>query len=77
MYPIAKTDGTGATRSLLGHCLDVALAAQFILSSPILKERVSRVAGVEISDVHIARLAVLAGHSEEPLLLLLPILAAS
>ncbi len=61
MYPIAKTDSSGATRSLLGHCLDVALAAQYIISSPILNARISRVAGVEINDVHIARLAVLAG----------------
>jgi CRISPR-associated endonuclease/helicase Cas3 len=59
--PIAKTDSTGATRSLVAHCVDVALSAKAIVSKPVLRARLSHAAGIALEDVHAERLAVLAG----------------
>ena len=62
MNAIAKRDReTGETRSLIGHSLDVALAARQLLQSPALTARLSNAAGIELIDSHLARLTVLAG----------------
>lgn len=62
MNAIAKRDReTGETRSLIGHSLDVALAARQLLQSPALTARLSHAAGIELTDIHLARLTVLAG----------------
>jgi CRISPR-associated endonuclease/helicase Cas3 len=58
---IAKTDRTGATRSLVGHSLDVAQAAQNILSTGVTRARLSSLAGFPLTEVHIDRLSVLVG----------------
>jgi CRISPR-associated endonuclease/helicase Cas3 len=62
MAAIAKTDReTGATRSLIGHSLDVAHCVHAMLSRGASRERLGAAAGLELNDVHVARLSVLAG----------------
>ncbi len=58
---IAKTNSSGATRSLIGHSLDVAYAAQTILSTGVSRARLSTLAGISLTDVHVDRLSVLVG----------------
>jgi CRISPR-associated endonuclease/helicase Cas3 len=58
---IAKTDGSGATRSLIGHSLDVAYAAHKILTTGVTRARLSTLAGFPLTDLHIDRLSVLVG----------------
>jgi CRISPR-associated endonuclease/helicase Cas3 len=59
---IAKTDReTGARRSLIGHSLDVALAASCLLSAGVLKDRLAVACGHALTATHLARLAYLAG----------------
>src|SRR5271165_6471118 len=60
MTAIAKSNPTG-TRSLVGHSLDVAFAAQKILSTGVTRARLSRLAGFPLTDVHVDRLSVLVG----------------
>ena len=60
MTAIAKTDRGGATRSLVGHSLDVRYAAQ---RNPLDRgdaRRLSTLAGFPL-DVHVDRLSVLVG----------------
>ncbi len=61
MAAIAKTNPTGATRSLVGHSLDVAYAAQKILSTGVTRDRLSTLAGFPLTGVHVDRLSVLVG----------------
>jgi CRISPR-associated endonuclease/helicase Cas3 len=62
MTAIAKTDReTGATRSLIGHSLDVAHCVHEMLNRGVARGRMSIASGIELTDVHAARLAVLAG----------------
>lgn len=59
--PWAKTNSTGETRSVIEHCLDVAHTVDSLLSREIECRRLGSAFGVKLSDVHISRLAVLAG----------------
>jgi CRISPR-associated endonuclease/helicase Cas3 len=59
--PLAKTDSSGAGRSVIAHCLDVALAARAIVRTPVLRCRLSVAANRALTEVHGERLAVLAG----------------
>jgi CRISPR/Cas system-associated endonuclease Cas3-HD len=62
MTAIAKTDrGTGATRSLIGHSLDVAHCVDVMLTRGVARSRLAIAAGIPLNDVHAARLAVLVG----------------
>jgi CRISPR-associated endonuclease/helicase Cas3 len=62
MTAIAKTDReTGATRSLIGHSLDVAHCVHEMLSRGVARRRLSMACGISLNDVHAARIAVLAG----------------
>ena len=61
MTAIAKTNPNGATRSLVGHSLDVAYAAQKILSRGVTRASLSILAGFPLTDVHVDRLSVLVG----------------
>ncbi len=61
MTAIAKTDRDGATRSLVGHSLDVAYAAKEILSMGVTRARLSILGGFPLIDVHVDRLGVLVG----------------
>ncbi len=62
MTAIAKTDRvTGATRSLIGHSLDVAHCVHAMLTRGVARARLSAAAGILLTDAHVARLAVLAG----------------
>src|SRR5437763_12407495 len=62
MLALAKTDrATGQTRSLLGHSLDVAHCAHAMLTRGVGLERLGMAAGISLTPVHAARLAVLAG----------------
>jgi CRISPR-associated endonuclease/helicase Cas3 len=58
---IAKTSPTGATRSLVGHSLDVAYAAHEILTTGVTRARLSTLAGFPLTDVHVDRLCVMVG----------------
>jgi CRISPR-associated endonuclease/helicase Cas3 len=62
MTALAKTDrATGETRSLIGHSLDVAHCVHAMLTRGVGRERLGMGAGIALTDVHAARLAVLAG----------------
>jgi CRISPR-associated endonuclease/helicase Cas3 len=62
MTAIAKTDrATGETRSLIGHSLDVAHCVHAMLTRGIALQRLGAAAGILLTEVHAARLAVLAG----------------
>ncbi len=62
MTAIAKTDrATGATRSLIGHSLDVAHCVHAMLTRGVARSRLGAAAGIVLTDVHVVRLAVLAG----------------
>jgi CRISPR-associated endonuclease/helicase Cas3 len=62
MTAIAKTDrSTGARRSLIGHSLDVAHCVHAMLTRGASRKRLGAAVGLDLSDVHVARLAVLAG----------------
>jgi hypothetical protein len=62
MTALAKTDrATGQTRSLIGHSLDVAHCVHAMLTRGVARERLGMAAGIVLTDVHAARLAVLAG----------------
>jgi CRISPR-associated endonuclease/helicase Cas3 len=62
MTAIAKTDrATGETRSLIGHSLDVAHCVHAMLTRGVELRRLSAAAGISLTEVHAARLAVLAG----------------
>src|SRR6478672_620869 len=62
MTAIAKSDRqTGSTRSLIGHSLDVAHCVHAMLTRGASRRRLGAAAGLDLSDVHVARLAVLAG----------------
>lgn len=61
MVPLAKSDRCGATRSVVGHCMDVALVVHALASRPVLRARLSAAAGIALSDTHLARLAVIGG----------------
>jgi CRISPR-associated endonuclease/helicase Cas3 len=58
---IAKAEASGATRSLVGHSLDVAYAAHKILTTGVTRARLSALAGFPLTDVHVDRLSVLVG----------------
>ena len=62
MTAIAKRDKTtGDTRSLIGHCQDVVLAAAGLLTAPVTRARLESACGQVFTPVHQARLTVLAG----------------
>jgi CRISPR-associated endonuclease/helicase Cas3 len=59
---IAKFDrSTGERRSLIGHSLDVAHCVHTMLTQGVARDRLSAAACTPLTDVHAARLAVLAG----------------
>jgi CRISPR-associated endonuclease/helicase Cas3 len=59
---LAKADrASGAVRGVIGHCLDVAHCAFAMLRTSVLRERLCTLSGYDLTDVHIARLGVLAG----------------
>src|ERR1700737_3404019 len=62
MTGLAKTDrATGQTRSLIGHSLDVAHCVHAMLTRGVGLKRLGMAAGIVLTNVHAARLAVLAG----------------
>jgi CRISPR-associated endonuclease/helicase Cas3 len=62
MVAIAKTDrASDATRTLIGHSLDVAYAARAMLLQGACRDRLSAAARMPLTVVHIDRLAVLVG----------------
>jgi len=62
MRAIAKSDrATGETRSLIGHSLDVAHCVHAMLTQGVARSRLGAAVGVSLTDIHAARLAVLAG----------------
>jgi CRISPR-associated endonuclease/helicase Cas3 len=62
MNAIAKSDRqTGLTRSLIGHSLDVAHCVHAMLTRGVSRDRLGAAIGLDLTDVHVARLAVLAG----------------
>ena len=68
MTAIAKRDKTnGDTRSLIGHCQDVALAAAGLLAAPVTRARLESACGQVLTPVHQARLTVLAGLHQRAL----------
>jgi len=59
---LAKVDrATGAARSVIGHCLDVAHCAHAMLTTGVAQRTLSTLAGFSLTNTHVARLAVLAG----------------
>ena len=50
----------GASHHLAHHCADVAACFEALTSLPVVQARLERAAGISLSSVHIARLAVLA-----------------
>ena len=50
----------GASHHLAHHCADVAACFEALASLPTVRARLERAAGISLSSVHIARLAVLA-----------------
>jgi hypothetical protein len=62
MTALAKTDrATAETRSLISHSLDVAHCVHAMLTRGVCRERLSMAAGIVLTNVHAARLAVLSG----------------
>ena len=62
MTALAKLDrSTGAKRTLIGHSLDVAHCVHAMLTRGVSRRRLGAAIGLDLSDVHVARLAVLAG----------------
>jgi CRISPR-associated endonuclease/helicase Cas3 len=62
MAAIAKSDHqSGVTRSLIGHSLDVAHSAYAMLTRGTSRRRLGAAAGLDLTDVHVSRLAVLVG----------------
>jgi CRISPR-associated endonuclease/helicase Cas3 len=62
MTAIAKSDrNTGETRSLIGHSLDVALAASQLIADRVTRARLEVACGHNLDDTQRARLVVLAG----------------
>ena len=53
MSAIAKTGPGGATRSVTGHCLDVAGCAHAILTTGVGRARLGMPADVPLTNVHI------------------------
>jgi hypothetical protein len=53
MSAIAKTGPGGATRSVTGHCLDVAGCAHVILTTGVGRARLGVPADVPLTNVHI------------------------
>jgi CRISPR-associated endonuclease/helicase Cas3 len=66
MNPLAKFESdelTGAvlTRSVIGHCLDVAHCAKAMITSGVTRARIEAAIGRRLDDVDIDRLAVVVG----------------
>jgi CRISPR-associated endonuclease/helicase Cas3 len=62
MTAIAKRDrNTGETRSLIGHCLDVALAAERLIGDPVMLTRLETACQQPLDATQRARLVLLAG----------------
>jgi CRISPR-associated endonuclease/helicase Cas3 len=61
MTAIGKTGSGGATRTLIGHSLDVAYATRQMIAAGATRDRFSALVGFELTDVHVDRLAVFAG----------------
>ena len=62
MTALAKLDrSTGAKRTLIGHSLDIAHCVHAMLTRGVSRRRLGAAIGLDLSDVHVARLAVLAG----------------
>jgi CRISPR-associated endonuclease/helicase Cas3 len=59
--PWAKTNTAGETRSLIAHCSDVAIMAREILARSVMRQRLESALGLQLSPVHLDRLAVVAG----------------
>lgn len=59
--PWAKTNAEHETRSVFEHCFDVASVCRAILARDIGRRRLCVAFGVELTEVHLARLTVLAG----------------
>ena len=59
--PWGKSAQDGSWHSVTGHCLDVAAVARRLIELPVLRARLSAAFGRQLSDVHLDRLAVLAG----------------
>ena len=52
---------TDATRTLIAHSLDVALAANQLMMSPVMRRRLETACGHPLTDTHVSRLTILAG----------------
>ena len=66
VFPVTKCHSPwgkfsdGASHHLAHHCADVAACFEALTSLPVVQARLERAAGISLSSVHIARLAVLA-----------------
>lgn len=54
-------DGSGTWHTVVDHSTDVALVARILIERPVLRARLCRAAGIELSDVHLDRMAVIVG----------------
>jgi CRISPR-associated endonuclease/helicase Cas3 len=59
--PWAKTESTGETCSLITHCHHVAVMARQLMASPVLRRRLGGAFETDLTEVHLDRLAILAG----------------
>jgi CRISPR-associated endonuclease/helicase Cas3 len=59
--PWAKTNTQGELRSVVAHCLDVALMTRALLDRATLRRRLGAAFGAPLQAAHLDRLAVLAG----------------
>ena len=59
--PWAKRAPDGSWHSVVAHSLDVGVVARRLMGRPVLRARMSAAFGIELTDVHLNRLAVLAG----------------
>ena len=59
--PWAKTAPTGETCSLIAHCHHVAVMARQLMGSLVLRRRLGIAFETDLTEVHLDRLAILAG----------------
>ena len=59
--PWAKRAPDGSWHSVIAHSLDVGVVARRLMGRPVLRARMSAAFGIELTDVHLDRLALLAG----------------
>ena len=59
--PWGKSSADGSWHSVIGHSLDVAAVARRLMGRSLLRARLSTAFGCQLNDVHLDRLAVIAG----------------